>query len=53
VIQNPQDLPEDILTYFGLKVRHALRAFKAKDRKAIELSAENLQVRYIITRKKC
>lgn len=41
VTQNPKDVPEDILAQLGLKVQHALRAFTAKDRKAIKLVAEN------------
>ncbi|MGB0933406.1 MAG: helicase HerA-like domain-containing protein [Lishizhenia sp.] len=39
--QNPQDVPEDVLAQLGLKVQHALRAFTAKDRKAIAKAAEN------------
>lgn len=39
--QSPKDIPEDILGQLGLKVQHALRAFSAKDRKAIKLIAEN------------
>jgi len=41
VTQNPKDIPSDILSQLGLKVQHALRAFTAKDRKAIKLAAEN------------
>jgi DNA helicase HerA-like ATPase len=41
VTQNPKDIPEDVLAQLGLKVQHALRAFTAKDRKAIKLAAEN------------
>lgn len=41
VTQNPADVPEAILSQLGLKVQHALRAFTAKDRKAIKLAAEN------------
>lgn len=41
VTQNPTDVPEDILAQLGLKVQHALRAFTAKDRKAIKLAAQN------------
>ena len=41
VTQNPKDIPEDILSQLGLKIQHALRAFTAKDRKAIKLAAEN------------
>ncbi len=39
--QSPTDIPSDILSQLGLKVQHALRAFTAKDRKAIKLVAEN------------
>ncbi len=41
VTQNPADIPGDILGQLGLKVQHALRAFTAKDRKAIKLASEN------------
>ncbi|GAA0873473.1 DUF853 family protein [Gangjinia marincola] len=41
VTQNPTDIPEGVLSQLGLKVQHALRAFTAKDRKAIKLTAEN------------
>jgi len=41
VTQNPTDVPEDVLAQLGMKVQHALRAFTAKDRKAIKLTAEN------------
>ncbi len=44
VTQNPKDLPEEILAQLGLKVQHALRAFTAKDRKNIKLTAENFPV---------
>ena len=39
--QTPTDVPERILGQLGLKVQHALRAFTAKDRKAILKTAEN------------
>ncbi|MBN7816831.1 helicase HerA-like domain-containing protein [Algoriphagus pacificus] len=39
--QTPTDVPESILGQLGLKVQHALRAFTAKDRKAIQKTAEN------------
>lgn len=39
--QNPTDIPASVLSQLGLKVQHALRAFTAKDRKAIKLAAEN------------
>ena len=41
VTQNPTDVPEAILGQLGLKIQHALRAFTAKDRKAIKLTAQN------------
>jgi DNA helicase HerA-like ATPase len=41
VTQNPKDIPSDVLSQLGLKIQHALRAFTAKDRKAIKLTAEN------------
>ena len=41
VTQNPTDVPEDVLAQLGLKIQHALRAFTAKDRKAIKLAAQN------------
>ena len=41
ITQTPTDIPEDVLSQLGLKIQHALRAFTAKDRKAIKLTAEN------------
>ncbi len=41
VTQNPTDVPDAVLSQLGLKVQHALRAFTAKDRKAIKLTAQN------------
>jgi len=41
VTQNPKDVPSDVLSQLGLKIQHALRAFTARDRKAIKLAAEN------------
>ena len=41
VTQVPSDVPENVLSQLGLKVQHALRAYTAKDRKAIKLTAEN------------
>ncbi len=41
VTQNPADIPDDILGQLGMKIQHALRAFTAKDRKAIKLAAQN------------
>lgn len=39
--QNPTDIPDDVLSQLGLKIQHALRAFTAKDRKAISKTVEN------------
>ncbi len=39
--QTPDDIPENILSQLGLKIQHALRAFTAKDRKAMKLVAQN------------
>ncbi|MEL7425557.1 MAG: helicase HerA-like domain-containing protein [Bacteroidota bacterium] len=44
VTQNPADIPESVLGQLGLKVHHALRAFTAKDRKAIKLAAQNYPI---------
>lgn len=41
VTQNPADIPEEVLSQLGLKIQHALRAFTAKDRKAIKLASQN------------
>ncbi|MBO6533781.1 MAG: DUF853 family protein [Muricauda sp.] len=44
VTQNPTDVPYDVLAQLGLKIQHALRAFTAKDRKAIKLTAQNYPI---------
>ncbi|WP_297695555.1 helicase HerA-like domain-containing protein [uncultured Eudoraea sp.] len=44
VTQNPTDVPNAVLAQLGLKVQHALRAFTARDRKAIKLTAENYPI---------
>ena len=44
VTQNPTDVPSAVLSQLGLKIQHALRAFTAKDRKAIKLTAENYPI---------
>ena len=41
ITQNPTDIPEEVLSQLGMKIQHALRAFTAKDRKAIKLAAQN------------
>ncbi|MBC9797837.1 helicase HerA-like domain-containing protein [Sinomicrobium weinanense] len=42
--QLPTDVPDAVLSQLGLKIQHALRAFTAKDRKAIKLTAENYPI---------
>jgi DNA helicase HerA-like ATPase len=42
--QLPTDVPDEVLSQLGLKVQHALRAFTAKDRKAIKQTAENYPI---------
>ncbi len=39
--QNPVDVPEDVLGQLGNRVQHALRAFTARDQRALRLAAEN------------
>lgn len=41
ITQNPQDIPDAVLSQLGLKIQHALRAFTEKDRRAIKRTAEN------------
>lgn len=42
--QNPIDIPDAVLSQLGLKIQHALRAFTAKDRKAIKSASENYPI---------
>lgn len=42
--QNPTDIPDAVLSQLGMKVQHALRAFTAKDRQAIKLTAQNYPI---------
>ncbi len=44
VTQSPDDIPAEVLGQLGFKVQHALRAFTARDRKAIKLAAENYPI---------
>lgn len=44
ITQNPTDVPDEVLGQLGLKIQHALRAFTAKDRKAIKLAAQNYPI---------
>lgn len=41
ITQNPADLPEAVLGQLGNRVQHALRAFTAKDQKALRMAAQN------------
>ncbi len=40
VTQNPADVPEDILGQLGNRIQHALRAFTARDQKALRQAAD-------------
>jgi DNA helicase HerA-like ATPase len=40
ITQSPDDVPEDILGQLGNRVQHALRAFTARDQKALRRAAE-------------
>lgn len=42
--QTPTDVPDNVLGQLGLKIQHSLRAFTAKDRKAISKTAENYPI---------
>ena len=42
--QLPTDVPDEVLSQLGLKIQHSLRAFTAKDRKAIKKTAENYPI---------
>lgn len=42
--QGPDDIPDKVLAQLGLKIQHALRAFTAKDRKAIKTASENFPI---------
>jgi uncharacterized protein len=41
ITQNPIDIPDAVLSQLGMKFQHALRAFTAKDREAIEKASKN------------
>ncbi len=43
ITQSPTDLPEDVLAQLGNRVQHALRAFTAKDQKAVRAAAETFR----------
>ncbi|PPB81876.1 hypothetical protein LV82_01093 [Albidovulum inexpectatum] len=41
ITQNPDDVPEDVLSQLGNRIQHALRVFTAKDQKALRRAAQN------------
>ncbi|OZA24938.1 MAG: ATP-binding protein [Hydrogenophilales bacterium 17-61-9] len=43
VTQNPADVPDKILSQLGNRVQHALRAFSARDQKAVKAAADTLR----------
>ncbi|MDR0771249.1 MAG: DUF853 domain-containing protein [Burkholderiales bacterium] len=43
VTQNPTDIPDNVLGQLGNRVNHALRAFTARDQKAVKASAQTLR----------
>jgi DNA helicase HerA-like ATPase len=43
VSQSPLDIPDAVLAQLGNRVQHALRAFTAKDQKAIKATAESFR----------
>ncbi|MCP5365439.1 MAG: DUF853 family protein [Hyphomicrobiales bacterium] len=44
ITQNPTDLPDDILGQLGNRFQHALRAFTARDQKAVRAAAETFRL---------
>lgn len=43
VTQNPLDIPDRVLSQLGNKIQHGMRAFTAKDKKAVKAMAENFR----------
>ena len=43
VTQNPQDIPDKVLSQLGNRVQHALRAFTPRDQKAVAIAAQTLR----------
>ena len=43
VTQNPIDVPDAVLAQLGNRVQHALRAFTARDQKAVKATAETMR----------
>jgi DNA helicase HerA-like ATPase len=43
VTQSPSDLPDDVLAQLGLRIQHGLRAFTAKEQKALRAVADGFR----------
>jgi hypothetical protein len=43
VTQNPSDIPESVLGQLGNRIQHALRAYTAKDQKAVRAAAQTFR----------
>ncbi|MDD2686772.1 MAG: DUF853 family protein [Gallionella sp.] len=43
ITQNPADVPDKVLSQLGNRVQHALRAFSARDQKAVKAAAETMR----------
>ncbi len=43
ITQNPTDVPDSVLAQLGNRVQHALRAFTARDQKAVRAAAETFR----------
>ncbi len=43
VTQNPTDIPESVLGQLGNRIQHALRAYTAKDQKAVRAAAQTFR----------
>ncbi|PTW55783.1 hypothetical protein C8N35_112108 [Breoghania corrubedonensis] len=43
VTQNPQDVPESVLSQLGNRIQHALRAYTPRERKAVTTAAETFR----------
>jgi DNA helicase HerA-like ATPase len=43
ITQNPQDVPEIVLSQLGNRIQHALRAYTPKEQKAVRVAAESFR----------
>jgi DNA helicase HerA-like ATPase len=43
VTQTPSDIPDSVLAQLGNRIQHALRAFTARDRRAVKATADNFR----------